>query len=461
MATAASYQSARESILSSYGRSPYANDLLSASEESFETVRETHDPCPDAATAIEAYLLQDVKPSRSAPAAREDDEPRPNTPAGQTSSSDDHRGSLLPMQYILCIEDAGPPLLLSSIHTLRYLMARIYELETSGATNEYRLCHYFDCISGERSGGGLAIMLGSLRMDVTTCANVLSSINSYDYSLSHLFSPSGTSLAITSMLAESLNHYNSPSCLQVPFGSDFSRCQTVVFVPVMCKESSRDSQAYREQATARFKSYGRAGTTSVASIFAATMYGSDNVDLVGNDVSTALDACGDDISVNPSTYIFSWGHRNPTRMAYHEIMKCDGKPPRLVVSFSTNYSLRTGLSRSWRSGFRQSSHSSNFREAVEEESKIRKDIQQDTAYYRFRPDLGTLFAMGAGRYPVVIHRTNEYLAKPEIKQQMLDLAKALVARRQARAKEPGWAQYAGLDTDGDGPQSRNSLSTDE
>lgn len=237
--------------------------------------------------------------------------------------------------------------------------------------------------------------------------------------------------------------------LKVPFGSNSRQCQTIVCARATTNSKERDRDPNGILVTAQFKTYGRAGTNSIASVVeAAICLDKDDV-LVGNDESAVLDAC----LIDSLGHSRSWltepmtpiEYLNSTRMTYYEATKCNGQPPRLVVNIGFNSSLRLLGWRRWRSAFKSSSWLVELQEAVNEESMSLGKLNLDFENYRFNAGSGIVSA-DIGMLNVA-KETGKYLEKPEVKHQVLDLAQRLVSRRQARVKEPGWAQYAGLDND--------------
>lgn len=455
MNTAASYQSARESISSSYGRNPYANDLLSTSEESFKIACEVFNPCDEATTAIEDYLLRDIGPSLPALAAGEDKETYTNFSLETNWDPAESSESLLPMQYVLHFESGEIPALVSSIHMLCYLMARIKELDVAESISKFSSCHYFDCITGGISGAIPTILLGCLRMDVAACASIFSGSwieRMHVIQLDELNSNIVRAVAIEQPIipehAEQLAH---EAPLAVSFGADLRQCQTLVFTNAMIRKSG-DRNLKGKGVTALFKSYGRARRDDAATILtAATSYwGNDFV--FGSDEYAVLDACVIDNAILSSklsdTILMTMSHIGAMHKVHQEATRCSGQPPRLIVSLGSNHTYRFPKPRSWRTAYRQSYHLFPSRDDTEKGFNLPKSSYQQSDYYRFRAELGVI----AGTYDIsatisiahIIRQTDKYLERPDIKRQMLEIAQRLVTRRQARAKEPGWARYAGL-----------------
>jgi patatin-like phospholipase/acyl hydrolase len=72
--------------------------------------------------------------------------------------------------------DGGGVRGLSSLIILKRIMHVLGEREESDKTKPLRPCEYFDMIAGTSTGGLIAIMLGTLRMDIDECIKAYSAL---------------------------------------------------------------------------------------------------------------------------------------------------------------------------------------------------------------------------------------------------------------------------------------------
>ncbi|MCJ1461612.1 hypothetical protein MMC07_000209 [Pseudocyphellaria aurata] len=180
-------QTTRESILSLYESTPYANNLWSTSESIVSTTDEAEDSQAKALKIVEDYLDQLDDP-RNEMSQKHDD-------VLERSRLEEDSGLLETDVKCVLSLDGGGIRTYSSILILQSLMVQVAYVESNMASDAmesssqpldvlelkasqafapvgsltFHPCRNFDYIGGASSGGLLAIMLGRLRMSVHDC----------------------------------------------------------------------------------------------------------------------------------------------------------------------------------------------------------------------------------------------------------------------------------------------------